>query len=111
MDGPSHKMGAGVGLKIKAPTREMIEQTMRLDLPASNNETEYEAILDEIDLAKSVSSEKLIIRNESQDNTKRETNTWSSIKVWSSNDRRVLQLGSLSISRRIRMKRQMHWPQ
>ena len=59
-------MGAGVGLQLKAPTGERIEQTIRLDFASSNNETKYEAILTGVDLGKSVSSEKLIIRIDSQ---------------------------------------------
>ena len=59
-------MGVGVGLQLKAPTRERVEQAIRLDFPVSNNETEYEAILAGIDLAQSVSSEKLLIRSDSQ---------------------------------------------
>ena len=66
MDGSSHKMGARIGLQLKAPTEERIEQAIRLDFPASNNEIEYEAILAGVDLAKSVSLEKLIIRSDSQ---------------------------------------------
>ena len=44
----------------------MIEQAIRLGFPASNNETEYEVILVGVDIAKSVSSEKLIICSDSQ---------------------------------------------
>ena len=66
MDRASFQMGAGVGLQLKAPTEERVEQAIRLDFPVSNNETRYEAILTEIDLAKSVSSKKLLIRNDSQ---------------------------------------------
>ena len=66
MDGASHQTGAGVGLQLKAPTRERIEQAIWLGFLASNNETKYEAILARVDLTKSVSSEKLIIRNASQ---------------------------------------------
>ena len=53
-------------MQLKAPTGEIIEQAIRLDFPASNNEIEYEAILAEIDLTKSVSSEKIIILSDSQ---------------------------------------------
>ena len=56
MDEVSRQTGVGVGLQLKALTRERLEQAIRLDFPASNNETEYEAILAEIDLAQSVSS-------------------------------------------------------
>ena len=66
MDGASLQIGAGVGLQLRAPTRERIEQAIRLGFPASNNETEYEAILARVDLVKSVSSRKLIIRSDSQ---------------------------------------------
>ena len=65
VDGASRETGARVGLQLRAPIRERIKQVIRLDFPASNNESEYEAILAGVDLAKSVSSEKLIIRSES----------------------------------------------
>ena len=44
----------------------MIEQDIHLNFLASNNETGYKAVLAGIDLAKSVSSEKLIISSDSQ---------------------------------------------
>ena len=66
MDGASRQMGAGVGLQLKAPTEERIEQTIRLDFHVSNNEAEYEAILFGIDLAISVSSKNIIIQSDSQ---------------------------------------------
>ena len=44
----------------------MIEQATRLDFLMSNNETEYEASLIGIDLTTSISSEKIIIRSDSQ---------------------------------------------
>ena len=66
MDGASWKTRAGVGLQLKAPIGEKIEQAIRLDFPASNNEVEYEAILVGIDLAIFVSSEKIIIQSDSQ---------------------------------------------
>ena len=65
MDGAFRKTGAGVGLQLKAPTGERIEQAIRLDFPASNNEAEYEAIVADIDLAISVSSEMIIIQSDS----------------------------------------------
>ena len=59
-------MGAGVRLQLKAPIGERIEQAIQLDFPASNNEVEYNAILVGIDLAFSVSLEKIIIQSDSQ---------------------------------------------
>ena len=66
VDDVSHHMGAGVGLQLKAPTGERVEQAIWLDFPASNNETEYEAILAGVDLAQSVSSKKLLKHSDSQ---------------------------------------------
>ena len=66
MDGASRQTGAWVGLQLKSLTRERVEHAIRLNFPASNNEKEYEAILAGIDLAQSLSSEKLLICNDSQ---------------------------------------------
>ena len=66
VDGASQQTGARVGLQLKSPTRKRIEQAIQLDFPVSNNEIEYEAILAEIDLVKSISSETLIIRSDSE---------------------------------------------
>ena len=65
MDDASRQTGARVGLQLKAPIRERIEQAIRLGFPAPNNETEYEATLAEVDLAKFVSLENLIIWSDS----------------------------------------------
>ena len=66
MDSASRQTGASVSLQLKAPTRERIKQAIRLEILASNNEVEYEAILAGIDLTISVSSEKTIIQSDSQ---------------------------------------------
>ena len=55
MDGASWQTGAGVGLLLKALTKERIDQAIQLDFPASNNEAQYEAILAGINLVISVS--------------------------------------------------------
>ena len=39
VDGISRQTGTGVQLQLRAPTRERIEQAMRLDFPASNYES------------------------------------------------------------------------
>ena len=65
MDGASQQMGAGVGLQLKALIGERIKQAIWLDFPTSNNEAKYEAILDGIGLAISVSSENIIIQSDS----------------------------------------------
>ena len=66
MDDASRQTGAGVGLQLEAPIGERMEQAIRLDFPASKNEAKYEAILAGIDIAISVSSEKIIIQSDSQ---------------------------------------------
>ena len=59
-------MGAGLELQLKGPSGEVIEQAIGFNFPASNNEVEYEVIIAGIDLATFVSSEKIIIRSDSQ---------------------------------------------
>ena len=67
MDGASRQTRAGLGLLLKAPTGEIIEQAICLDFPTSNNKAKYEAIVARIDFEISISSEKKkIIRNDSQ---------------------------------------------
>ena len=80
VDATSRQTGAEVGLQLKTPIEERIEHAIQLDFPTSNIETEYEAILAGIDLATSVSLEKIIIRSDSPlvvwqvtENTKCET--------------------------------------
>ena len=65
MDDASRKMEIGVGLQLKAPTGERMEQATWLDFPVSNNEAEYEVILAGIDLAIFVSSKKIILQSDS----------------------------------------------
>ena len=66
VDGASRKTGAGIGLQLKSPAREKIEQVIRLGFSASNNESEYEAMVAEIELAATVSVDRLLIRSDSQ---------------------------------------------
>ena len=66
MDGASRQTGASLGLQLKAPTGEVIEQAIQLSFHAYKNKVEYEAIIAGLDLAISVSSEKTVIRNDSQ---------------------------------------------
>ena len=45
MNYASHHKGVGISLQLKALNEEVVEQAIRLDFPASNNETNYEEIL------------------------------------------------------------------
>ena len=66
VDKASRQTGVGIGLLLKSPTGEIIEQAIRLGFNASNNESEYEALLSGIELATDVSSYKLLIQSDSQ---------------------------------------------
>ena len=46
VDGASNQKGSGVGLVLMSPEKVIIEKSLRLDFPATNNEAEYEAQLE-----------------------------------------------------------------
>ena len=88
----SRQTRANIGLQLKSPTRERIEQAIHLGFSASNNESEYEAILVGIELAVTVSADRLLIRSDSQlvvgqvtKNMNRETPEWQSMYPWLKN--------------------------
>ena len=54
------------GCNLNPHLEEVIEQAIRLNFFSFNNEAEYEAIIAGLDLAISVSSEKIIVRSDSQ---------------------------------------------
>nr|CAN73595.1 hypothetical protein VITISV_004697 [Vitis vinifera] len=66
VDGASRSSSSGVGLLLQSPTGEHLEQAIRLGFSASNNESEYEAILSGLDLALALSVSKLRIYSDSQ---------------------------------------------
>ena len=65
VDDVSLQTGAGVNLQLRALTGERIKQAIRLGFLVFNNETKYEVILARVNLAKSISLEKLIICSDS----------------------------------------------
>ena len=46
VDGASNQKGAGVGLVLTSSEKVIVEKSLRLDFPATNNEAEYEALLE-----------------------------------------------------------------
>ena len=66
VDGASRQTGVGISLQLKSQAGEIIEQPIRLGFSTSNNESEYEAILAGIDLAVTVSANRLLIRSDWQ---------------------------------------------
>ena len=45
VDGAANQRGFGVGLVLKSPEKTIIEKSLKLGFSATNNETEYEALL------------------------------------------------------------------
>ena len=66
VDGASRSSASGVGLLLQSPTGEQLEQAIQLGFPASNNETEYEAILSGLDLALALSVSRFRVYSDSQ---------------------------------------------
>ena len=66
VDGASRSSRSGVGLLLQSPIGEHLEQAIRLGLPVSNNETEYEAILSGLGLVLALSVSKLRVYSDSQ---------------------------------------------
>ena len=46
VDGASNQNGSGVGLVLVSPEKVVVEKSLRLDFPTTNNEAEYEALLE-----------------------------------------------------------------
>ena len=61
VDGASRQSGADIDLQLTSPTRERIKQAVRLGLSASNNESEYEAMIVGLELALAVGVDSLPI--------------------------------------------------
>ena len=66
IDGASRQTGAGIGLQLKSPSGDKIEQSIRLGFSASNNESKYEAILARLELAVALYVGKLLVQSDSQ---------------------------------------------
>ena len=65
VDEASKQSGAGIGLQLTSPTGENIEQAVPLGFSASNNESEYEAMIAGLELALAVGANNLSIRSDS----------------------------------------------
>ena len=64
-DGSSNKLTGGVGIVLLLPEGDAIECMVRLDFPATNNESEYEALIAGLDLAKATGAAKAVIHCDS----------------------------------------------
>ena len=50
VDGASNQKGSGVGLVLTSSEKVIVEKSLRLNFPATNNEVEYEALLEGMDM-------------------------------------------------------------
>ena len=66
IDGASRQTRMGIGLQLKSSSKDKIEQAIRFEFNASINESEYEAILVELELAATLSTDKLLVQSDSQ---------------------------------------------
>ena len=64
IDRASRQSGADIGLQLTSPTGKRIEQAVRLGFSASNNESEYEALIAGLELALVVGANSLSIRSD-----------------------------------------------
>ena len=46
VDGASNQKGSGVGLVLRSSEKVIVEKSLRLDFPVTNNEVEYETLLE-----------------------------------------------------------------
>ena len=64
VDEASWQTRASIGLQLKSPSGDNIEQAIWLGFSTSNNESKYEAILVGIELTTAISADKLLIRSD-----------------------------------------------
>ena len=66
MDGSSNDGGSGASLILVSPEGHRIHYALRFGFKASNNEVEYEALIEELELAKEMKVKSLDIFSDSQ---------------------------------------------
>ncbi|XP_020228479.1 uncharacterized protein LOC109809548 [Cajanus cajan] len=66
VDGASNLGGSGVGIVLEGPGGILLEQSLRFEFRASNNQAEYEALLAGMALAKEMGATSLSARSDSQ---------------------------------------------
>lgn len=66
VDGASNSKGAGIGIVIITPENTILEQGIRLEFRASNNEAEYEALIGGLQKAQTLGAKHLQVFGDSQ---------------------------------------------
>ena len=65
MDGSATRKVAGAGVVLISPEKETLKYAVKLQFTATNNKTEYEALLIGLSLAKALGEKNLIIQTDS----------------------------------------------
>ena len=65
-DGSSNKQARGAGIVLLSPEGDVVECMIHLDFPTTNNETEYEALVVGLDLARATGATSVVIYCDSQ---------------------------------------------
>ncbi|XP_068480843.1 uncharacterized protein [Phaseolus vulgaris] len=65
VDGSSNQQGNGAGVILEGPNGLLIEQALQFAFKASNNQTEYEALIAQMLLAKEMGAKSLLAKSDS----------------------------------------------
>ena len=65
MDGSSTLYAGRIGVILKSPEGDKLEYATHLQYQTTNNEVEYEALLKELELAKSLGAESIVDQGDS----------------------------------------------
>ena len=66
MDGSSAQHVGGIGIVLQLPEEDHLEYAVRLQFNTTNNEAKYEALLQGLELAKSLGADLVLIQGDSQ---------------------------------------------
>ncbi|KAK7396592.1 hypothetical protein VNO78_17713 [Psophocarpus tetragonolobus] len=66
VDGSSNRQGSGAGIVLEGPDNILLEQSLKFNFRASNNQAEYKALIARLTLAKETGAEEVKCRSNSQ---------------------------------------------
>ena len=66
MDGSSTRHASGIGVVLQSPEGDKLKHKVHLQYQTTNNEVEYEALLKQLELAKSVEAKSILVLGDSQ---------------------------------------------
>ena len=117
VDGASNQKGSGVGLVLASSEKVIVEKSLRLDFPATNNEVEYEALLEGMDMVqrmvgKSIKlfSDSRLVVGQVKGNSKPRMKECGGILVKLKSCRRNLNPLTYYISQEVAMRMRTLWP-